>query len=574
MNQIVRILRMVSKYWSHVLQDNLVGIVMTLLALLIPYFTMLLIDEVFPNKDWSLLYLILLGSFVLSIFSVVVDVMRGYFQFSVRANMGLDLRYGFYNHLLSQDVDYYNRSEVGETLTRFGDLDDSISGSVELVNKVFINLLSFLIFPAVLFYINWKLALISIAALPFDVLIFIYSSRYIARTEKTMTVQGADLAAKNYETLSGIRVILALGIEKLCFGKYKRAVLEIRHLERNHHLLTSISGSLTTLAKATSTIVYTWFGWTQILNGNMALGSFMAFSMYVDYLYRPIRETVGLIQEIPILKVHTERFFEIHDMRPAITSPGDAITPILNGEVQFRNVWFGYTPDHLVLQDVDFVIEKGQTLALVGRSGAGKSTLVNLIPRFYDPADGLVTIDGHDVKRLDLYALRQQVGFVHQESFLFFGTILENIAIGRRDVNQQQIEDAARQACAHEFINEFPQGYDTQVGERGIQLSQGQKQRIALARVLLLDSPVLILDEASSALDVETEARIQSVLREVRREKTTIILSHRLSAIKDADRILVIDDGRIVEQGSHHELLDSGPVYKKLYSNITMSNDS
>lgn len=572
MGHILRVSRLIKAYWGYIAQGILVSIVITIFGLLMPYLTKLLIDEVFPNENWSLLYLVLAATFILSVFNGVVHMMRDYFQLCVGINMGLDIRCKFYQHLIVQDVAFFDSRETGEILSRFGDLDDSIGGTVGLINQVVMDTLTLLIFPAVLFYFNWQLALISLTMFPFSIFFMIFFGKFLAISEKELTVKGAGLAAKNYETFSGIRTILAMGLETLCFHKYRRAVTDIRNIERKFELSKSLLGFTTSFLKAVSSLAYTWYGWTQILEGNLTLGSFLAFTMYIVYLHEPLNGIVSLIKDIKVLKVHTERFFDIYDRIPLIKNGPDTIelTEELSGNIEFHKVTFGYTADQFVLNNIDITIVDGQVTALVGKSGQGKTTLANLIPRFYDPVEGYVTIGKWDVRQLNLQSLRRQVGFVQQEPFLFFGTIFENIALDRTDVTPWQVQEAAKIAFADGFIRELPEGYNTQVGERGIQLSQGQKQRIVLARILLLDTPILILDEATSALDAETESKIFRNLIEIRNGQSTIIISHRLSAIMNADRIIVLHNGYIVEEGRHPDLIKQGNLYAQLYATNTI----
>lgn len=297
MGHILRVSRLIKAYWGYIAQGILVSIVITIFGLIMPYLTKLLIDEVFPNQNWGLLYLVLAATFILSVFNGVVHMMRDYFQLCVGINMGLDIRCKFYQHLIVQDVAFFDSRETGEVLSRFGDLDDSIGGTVGLINQVVMDTLTLLIFPAVLFYFNWQLALISLTMFPLSIFFMIFFGKFLAISEKELTVKGAGLAAKNYETFSGIRTILAMGLETLCFHKYRRAVTDIRNIERKLELSKSLLGFTTSFLKAVSSLAYTWYGWTQILEGNLTLGSFLAFTMYIVYLHEPLNGIVSLIKD-------------------------------------------------------------------------------------------------------------------------------------------------------------------------------------------------------------------------------------------------------------------------------------
>lgn len=292
----------------------------------------------------------------------------------------------------------------------------------------------------------------------------------------------------------------------------------------------------------------------------------MAFTSYVGYLSGPMKGLLSLIMDYQVLRVHIDRFLAVYETVPEIRDKGNThalSTP--SDKISFHDVSFSYDGSMLILRDITCAIEPGQITAVVGRSGCGKTTLVQLIPRFYSPQMGVITIGDKDIRTFTLGNLRRQIGFVQQEPFLFVGTIFENIALDQLDAEQWQVEEAAEAASVHEFVKDLPQGYKTQVGERGTQLSQGQKQRIVIARALFRETPILILDEATSALDMETEKKVLQGLRESRRGQTTIVISHRLSAIQDSDFIMVVEDNTVVESGTHEKLMASGQAYSRLY---------
>lgn len=565
MHQILKIIKLLRPYWRFIVQSFLVGILIMLLQIPGPYITKILIDDVYPHRDFTLMLFVLILTAVFSISLGITSTLSEYFGGYVGLNMGIDFKSKFYTHIQGLDFSFFDNRQTGEIIARFNDMDDSIDNTIDMINSLIVNSLQLLIFPAVLLYINWKLALISLAVLPFDTILIMVSKRHLSRASRKLTEASADLSAVSFESLSGIRTIQALGLEATFHDKLRGHIFGVSKLQIKSMLLNGGFGFIGLLIRTTGTFAYGWYGWTQVLQGNLSLGSYMAFSAYVGYLYGPISSLIGLVQHLELTLVHINRFFEIYELRPEIRDrPGMPVLPKLQGEVKFNEVTFHYQKDQPVLQHVVLHISAKTTVALVGRSGSGKSTLAKLIPRFYDPQKGYVSIDGYDIRHHRLSSLRQQVGFALQGSTLFHGSILENLTFGQ-DIPLREVQTATQMAYVDDFICSLPEGYGTLVGEQGAQLSEGQKQRIALARVLLMDTPILILDEPTAALDLESEEFIREAIKAVQENRTTIIIAHRLSTIRNADKIVVIDEGRIIEQGTHQSLITHNGAYTQLY---------
>ena len=565
MGPVLQIIQLIRPYWRYIAQSLLVGIMLMIFQVPGPYFTKILIDDVYPNKDYTFLSFALILGAVMSIGIGGTQLLSGYFSQCVGMNVGYDFQARFYRHIQSLDFNFFDGRETGEIVSRFRDMYQSITNVIQIFNSFSMNILQLMIFPPILFFINWNLALISIVVLPLDILLAALTRKYIKRLSEETAESAAELSAKNYESLNGIRTVQALGLEAVFYEKLKELFRKMALLNIRTSLFQGGSNLLSTLFKTGGALAYGWYGWIQVLEGHLSLGSYMAFSAYVGYLYAPISNLIGLISRIEVTSVHISRFLEIYNLKPAIrdhyTMPD---LPGVQGDIAFQNVSFAYNGKRPILQDISLEISAHTTVAVVGKSGSGKSTLCKLIPRFYDPQEGCVSIDGNDIRNFRLQSLRRQIGFAMQGSTLFQGTVMENMSFGK-DIPLRDIEDAARSAFIHDLVNSLPEGYDTLVGEGGTQFSEGQKQRIALARAFLMDTPVLILDEPTSALDMESEHYIQEALKAIRSDKTAIVIAHRLSTIQNADEIVVLESGKIAEHGGHRELVDRKGLYSNLY---------
>jgi len=507
---------------------------------------------------------------------VFVALLRSLFSYlqgllAAKASQGVayDLRNALYAQIQSLSFSYHDRAQTGQLLTR-------ATSDVELVRSFIsmgvLQLLSALLMMigslALLVSTNWQLTL---TTLPVMLLVLAVFGFFAGKGRPLFTLVQQRLGRLNtvlQENLAGVRVVKAFARERFEMQRFGTSSQELRDANvRVGRMFAFAIPLIFTLANL-GALAVVWGGGYQVIAGRLTIGELVAFQSYLMMTMFPMimlgMTMVGLSQA----GAGAERIFEILDAESEVKEKRDAMElPPIRGRVVFEDVTFRYFGDQQpVLKGVSFVAEPGQTVALFGATGSGKTTIINLIPRFYDVSQGRVTVDGFDVRGVTLESLRRQIGIVLQETVLFGGTIRENIAYGRPDASEEEIIAAAEAAEAHDFITGFPDGYDTAVGERGVTLSGGQKQRIAIARALLIDPRILILDDSTSSVDVETEYRIQQALDRLRSGRTSFVIAQRISTVQNADQVLVLDKGEVVGQGTHEELLQNSPIYAEIYS--------
>jgi ATP-binding cassette subfamily B protein/subfamily B ATP-binding cassette protein MsbA len=479
-----------------------------------------------------------------------------------------DVRSQVFAALQRLSISYFENRSTGEIMSR-------VVSDTEHVERIFIDGvegmltagLTLLGITIMLVTLNWKLALLSFVPIPILVLSASQFTKRVHSYYHEIRKGAAELNGYLQDALSGIREIMGFNrtpheqarFDRLSLG-YSRSNLKAMYLWSLYSPGMILLGSL-------GTVLIVWYGTGEVTSGRLTVGELVMFLSYLALFYVPINQIHSVNHMLQHALAAGERVFEILDQEPEVADrPGVTAPPVrLTGHVEFRQVSFHYRPDVPVLREVSFRVHPGARVALVGPSGAGKSTLLKLLMRFHDVRNGAVLVDNHDVRQLPLVYLRSQIGLVQQEPFLFNGTARENIAYGDLSADDDRIEAAARAAQAHEFIMQLPDGYNTWIGERGVKLSVGQKQRIAIARALLKDPPIVVFDEATSNVDTETEGKIREALRELTRNRTTFIIAHRISTLQDADKIIVLEQGHLVECGTHEELLQRVGVYALLY---------
>lgn len=519
-------------------------------------------DDVTGLSSPQWLALILLATYLLR---GLFEFVKGYVAHVMAWNYVSDLRVAIYEHLQKLSLRYYQDKQTGEVMSRVvNDTQHMEPLIAHNIPDLIVNVALLFGIAGILLYLSPTLALMTMIPIPVILLVvWVFSSR-MRNAFRVAQHRLADLNAVLQDNISGMKEIQIFTREKYEHGRvaersegYTSNLLRALRLIAVYHPAIEISAALGTV------IVVLAGGWAA-LRGQLPLEDLVAFLLYLGMFYQPVTLLARMNEQVQMAMAGADRVAEVLDVQSDVgEAPRAVALGRVHGRIEFDRVDFSYVPGIPVIQDVSFVLEPGRSLALVGPTGVGKSTIASLIPRFYDVTSGRVTIDGHDVRDLRLTDLRRNISMVLQDVFLFNGTVLENIMYGNPRADRDRVEAAAKVANAHDFIMQMPQGYDTQIGERGVKLSGGQKQRLSIARAVLKDAPILILDEATSAVDVETERLIQEALDNLMVGKTAIIIAHRLSTVRNADQIAVLDDGRIAELGSHDELMHRGAMYRQ-----------
>lgn len=490
-----------------------------------------------------------------------------YFTTSIGQWVMHDLRRTLYSHIQRMSLGFHDKSQTGDLISRVtSDIDAVQSFIASGLLGALINCLTLVGMVGVMFYINWRFTLIALSVAPVLFLVVYRYTRRIKKASREVRKKESEIVSVVQEVLTSIRVVKAFAREEYEQHRLEEQSLESVELALRARGLKARLAPIVEIIVAAGTALVLWFGGRLALAGTLDPGSLVLFIWYLGKMYKPMQELSKMTDAYSKAAVGYERIREVLETdRDVRDLPGAIRAPRFRGKIEFRNVSFSYGPDNHTLTNVSFKIEPGQVAALVGPTGAGKTTVINLIPRFYDPSDGVILIDDQDIRRFKQKSLREQISFVLQDTLLFHGPIWQNIAYGKPDASRSEILRAAELANANEFIEKMPERYDTMVGERGVTLSGGQRQRIAIARAIIRNTPILILDEPSSGLDAASEHLVFEALDRLMEGKTCIIVAHRLATIRRADVIFVVKDGAIVENGKHEDLVKSGGLYSELY---------
>ncbi|GAB1441590.1 ABC transporter ATP-binding protein [Ignavibacteriales bacterium] len=527
-------------------------------------------DFIFSGDKTDALFKICIIIFVAFILKNIAGYFQAYFLNYVEQGIVRDLRDAAYEQLHKLPISYFKSERVGNLISI---IVNDVTAVQNSVSATFLNLirepLSIIVFLGIAISISWELTLISLVTLPFSAGVISWIGIKLRKYSQRIQEKIADITSVIQETISGVKIVKAFGTENYENIKFKKETEGYFRMVLKITRVRNLSSPITEILSVGVGVVIIYYGGSMVLNNNEIKASeFLGFLFAIFQLLPPIKELSGVNNRIQESSAAGDRIFEIIDTQPDIVNKENAI-PVteFKSRVVFENVGFAYPdePGEMVLDKINFFVNKGEVVALVGPSGGGKSTLVDLLPRFYDVTSGAIKFDGNDVRDLKIEDLRKFIGIVTQETILFNDSIKNNICYGSTNFSEEKIIEAAKIANAHNFIIEMPNGYDTEIGERGVKLSGGQRQRLAIARALLKNPEIMIFDEATSALDNESEKLVQEALDRLMKSRTVVVIAHRLSTIKNADKILVLQDGEIIQSGNHDSLLEQGGLYKKLY---------
>ena len=567
MNLYLRILKFIRPYLGRLIAAGFCTVMTAAANLYVPWIVRDVIDKVFQNKDSDLLNLISLGIVVISFARGIFYYGQSYLMNYVGESIVIDVRGIVYRKLMTLSTHFFDTNKLGTIMSYVTNDVAALQGamvanSIEIITETSVLIGS----VGAMVYLDWKLTLFTFCTFPVVLFFMDFFGKKIRKSGHRIQQATADITSILQETLAATRVVKSFVREPYEIARFDQQNKANFYANMKSAKLMGTLSPVIEFIAALGVTAIIWFGGRSVIGGDITAGSLVAFLVYAINISNPIKRIARVLGSIQKALAAAERVFYIMDLTDTIPQKPDAITlPSVEGNVEFRHVSFAYNKGETILHDVSFSAKPGQAIALVGPSGAGKSTVASLLPRFYDVTEGAIFVDGHDVRDVTLASLREQVGIVPQETNLFNDTVYNNILYGRLDATRDEVIAAAKAANADEFIQQLPKGYDTQLGDRGVNISGGQRQRISIARAILKNPRILILDEATSALDTESERIVQEALDRLMVGRTSFVIAHRLSTIQNAAKIIVLDKGSIVEEGTHQQLMAKHGLYAHLH---------
>lgn len=567
MNLYLRILKFIRPYLGRLIAAGFCTVMTAAANLYVPWIVRDVIDKVFQNKDSDLLNLISLGIVVIFFARGIFYYGQSYLMNYVGESIVIDVRGIVYRKLMTLSTHFFDTNKLGTIMSYVTNDVAALQGamvanSIEIITETSVLIGS----VGAMVYLDWKLTLFTFCTFPVVLFFMDFFGKKIRKSGHRIQQATADITSILQETLAATRVVKSFVREPYEIARFDQQNKANFYANMKSAKLMGTLSPVIEFIAALGVTAIIWFGGRSVIGGDITAGSLVAFLVYAINISNPIRRIARVLGSIQKALAAAERVFYIMDLTDTIPQKPDAITlPSVEGNVEFRHVSFAYNKGETILHDVSFSAKPGQAIALVGPSGAGKSTVASLLPRFYDVTEGAIFVDGHDVRDVTLASLREQVGIVPQETNLFNDTVYNNILYGRLDATRDEVIAAAKAANADEFIQQLPKGYDTQLGDRGVNISGGQRQRISIARAILKNPRILILDEATSALDTESERIVQEALDRLMVGRTSFVIAHRLSTIQNAAKIIVLDKGSIVEEGTHQQLMAKHGLYAHLH---------